>query len=72
MFDVSVSGEVVPGYGVASGRSIASPYPAGTIEMQMPFFQTLGLDLRGCFAGTINLSIDRAVLLQIAQSSSYL
>jgi hypothetical protein len=58
VFDVSVSGEVVPGYGVASGRSLDSPYPAGTIEMQMPFFQSLGLDLSDCFAGTINLSIE--------------
>ncbi len=48
----------MPGYGVASGRSIESPYPSGTISMQLPFFKALGLDLSDCFAGTMNVSID--------------
>jgi hypothetical protein len=52
-----LTGTVVPGYGVASGRSPDSPYPAGTIAMQYPFFRDLGLDLEGYFLGTINLSI---------------
>ena len=47
----------VQGYGVASGRSPDSPYPAGTIALQAPFFAERGLDLSGCFAGTLNLAV---------------
>ncbi len=56
-FDRTLTGTVVPGYGVASGRSPDSPYPAGTIALQAPLFRALGLDLDGYFLGTINLSI---------------
>jgi hypothetical protein len=56
-FDRTVTGTVIPGYGVASGRSADSPYPAGTIAMQAPLFRALGLDLDGYFLGTLNLSI---------------
>ena len=34
-----------------------SPYPRGTIEMQTPYFQELGLDLTPYFPGTLNISI---------------
>jgi hypothetical protein len=57
IFDRTLTGIVVPGYGVASGRSADSPYPAGTIAMQAPLFRALGLDLDGYFLGTLNLSI---------------
>ncbi len=57
-FDRTLIGTVVPGYGVASGRSKDSPYPAGTIALQAPLFRALGLDLDGYFLGTINLSIE--------------
>jgi hypothetical protein len=40
-FDRTLTGTVVPGYGVASGRSADSPYPAGTIAMQAPLFRAL-------------------------------
>jgi hypothetical protein len=49
-------GRVVRGHGVASGRSDASPYPAGTIAMQAPVFRQAGLDLSDCWPGTVNLS----------------
>ena len=52
----TLTGHVVAGYGVASGRSTSSPYPAGTIDLQAPFFQAKGLDLSDCFAGTLNVS----------------
>jgi hypothetical protein len=55
-----LQGVVVPGHGVASGRSAGSahnPYPAGTIAMQTPLFAQRGLDLTDCWPGTINLSI---------------
>ncbi len=54
---VSQLATLVPGHGIASGRSQNSPYPGGSIEMQMPFFQQGGVDLTNCFLGTLNLSI---------------
>lgn len=53
---IRLIGRVVSGHGVASGRSDASPYPAGTIAMQTPVFLEAGLDLSDCWPGTINLS----------------
>lgn len=55
-----LDGLVVPGHGVASGRSAGTPgnpYPAGTIAMQTPLFTARGLNLTGCWPGTINVSI---------------
>mgnify|MGYP004244953261 CR=1 FL=1 len=48
---------LVRGHGVASGRSTTSPYPGGTIALQLPFFADLGLDLLHCWPGTLNLSV---------------
>ncbi len=45
------------GYGVASGKSATTIYPAGSIAMQAPYFKALGLDLEGYFMGTINVSV---------------
>lgn len=44
------------GHGVASGRAANSPYPAGTIALQAPFFAAHGIDLSPYFAGTLNLA----------------
>jgi hypothetical protein len=52
-----LSAIVVPGHGVASGSAVSSPYPLGSIAMQMPFFAAHGLDLSPCWAGTLNVSI---------------
>ncbi|MDJ0726751.1 MAG: hypothetical protein QNJ38_16725 [Prochloraceae cyanobacterium] len=52
-----VNGTLERGHKVASGQGKNSPYPSGTIEMQTPFFKELGLDLRGYFKGTLNVSI---------------
>lgn len=54
---VTFSGTVKRGHGVASGVAGDSRYPAGTLRLQMPHFKALGLDLRSCFPGTINLDI---------------
>jgi len=51
-----VSGEVVEGYRVASGQAEDTPYPGGSIEMQIPFFLERGLDLRPFHAATIGVS----------------
>ncbi|WP_035994166.1 hypothetical protein [Leptolyngbya sp. KIOST-1] len=53
----TVKGIIVPGHQVASGAAPDSPYPAGAIAMQTPFFKALGLDLSGYFPGTLNVSI---------------
>ena len=52
-----VMGKVVPGYGVASGQGEGSPYPAGSIALQVPFFRERGLDLDGYFLGTVNVDV---------------
>jgi hypothetical protein len=46
---------ITHGYGVAS--KAGKLYPAGTIELQYPFFKQLGLDLGHYYGGTLNLSI---------------
>jgi hypothetical protein len=53
---IPVSGTVIRGHGVASGSG-KSPYPEGTVKMQKPFFEALGLDLSGFHEGTLNLDI---------------
>lgn len=52
-----LTGIVKPGHQVASGNAAASPYERGTLEMQLPFFKALGLNLSGFFLGTLNISI---------------
>jgi hypothetical protein len=52
---VTVSGMVVRGHRVASQKS--QHYPRGTIEMQVPFFKELGLDLAAFYWATLNVSI---------------
>lgn len=49
---------LVAGHGVASGRAPDSPYPGGSISLQMPHFARLGLDLSDCYGGTLNLMAD--------------
>lgn len=50
-----LTGRLCAGHGVASGTSNESPYPDGTIRMQFPVFKALGLDLSGCYFGTLNI-----------------
>jgi CTP-dependent riboflavin kinase len=52
----SIEATVVRGHGVASGQG-RTPYPAGSIAIQKPYFARLGLDLSGLYEGTLNLSI---------------
>lgn len=52
-----VLGILKSGHQVASGMSPNNPYERGTIEMQLPFFQALGLDLSAFFLGTLNVDI---------------
>jgi hypothetical protein len=48
---------IVPGYRVASGQNGNPLFPGGTLKMQKPFFQALGLDLSPYHCGTLNVSI---------------
>jgi hypothetical protein len=61
---------VKQGYGVASGKARDNPYPEGTIKMQLPYFQVLGLDLSELFPGTLNVSIS-PYRFQVKQASYY-
>ena len=54
---IKVTGIVIKGYRVASGQAKNSPYPAGSIKLQIPFFLKRGLDLSPFYPGTINVSI---------------
>jgi hypothetical protein len=54
---IALHGVVVRGHGVASGQAAGSPYPQGSVAMQMPFFNARGLDLSDCWAGTVNVSV---------------
>jgi hypothetical protein len=54
---VKVTGVVERGHGVASGQADDSPYPDGTIRMQIPFFAKRGLDLTQYHPATINIAI---------------
>ena len=54
---ITVDGIVKKGHLVASGMARNSHYPKGTIKMQIPFFQKLGLDLTSFFPATLNVSI---------------
>jgi len=53
----SIIGIVKKGHGIASGTAADSPYPAGSIAMQLPAFKAYGLDLYQFFPATLNISI---------------
>ena len=46
-----------PGHRVASGLNHNPRFPGGTLAMQRPFFEKLGLNLTLYHPGTLNLSI---------------
>ena len=54
---ISITGKVISGYGVASGKGKDNRYPEGTLKLQIPFFKERGLDLSAFFIGTINIDI---------------
>ena len=54
---ILLNGIVKPGHRVASGQAENSPYERGTLEMQLPYFRDLGLDLSNYYLGTLNVSI---------------
>jgi hypothetical protein len=48
---------IVQGHRVASGLNGNPRFPGGTLRMQLPFFEELGLDLSTFYPGTLNVSI---------------
>ena len=56
-FDLVVRGVIRRGHGVASGSAAISPYPGGTLALQIPLFKQQGVDLSGFFCGTLNVDI---------------
>ena len=45
------------GHGVASGCSNDDRFPDGTLSLQCPIFESMGLDLTGYYKATINISV---------------
>jgi len=52
---VNLTGVILRGYRVASGPS--ADYPYGALDRQRPLFKARGLDLGGCFNGSLNIDI---------------
>ncbi len=52
-----ITGKVIQGHGVASGKACDPRYPEGTLAKQLPLFRERGLDLGNYHLGTINLDI---------------
>ena len=55
--DLSVTGTVISGHGVASGKARDPRFPGGTLAMQRPYFANLGLELSDYYLATLNVSI---------------
>jgi hypothetical protein len=53
---LEVEGTVVEGYGAASGRSRFQDI-GGTIRAQKPYFEALGMPIKACHNGTINVDV---------------
>ncbi|GAA5124977.1 hypothetical protein JIN84_13430 [Luteolibacter yonseiensis] len=53
----TITARVVRGHQVASGKNGNPRFPGGTLRMQEPFFNALGLDLGIYHPGTLNVSI---------------
>ena len=64
MSAIWLQGILRKGYGVASGPS--SDYPYGALERQAPIFKGRGLDLAGCYMGTLNIDI-RPVTFELSR-----
>ena len=48
---------VVQGHGIASGKNYDARFPQGTLAMQIPIFEKLGLNFSDFYKGTINLDV---------------
>jgi hypothetical protein len=55
---IAISGCVVRGHGIASGHADDSPYPTGSLALQLPHFRARGFDLTHFYPATLNVQID--------------
>ncbi len=55
---LEVQGRVVEGHRIASGEANDSPYPAGSLSLQIPHFRDRGLDLSDYHRATINVALE--------------
>jgi len=62
-YDGVIQGELVRGHQIASGSNPDSPYPAGSVALQIPFFKQRGLDLTDHVAATLNISVAPSKLI---------
>ena len=50
---------VSKGHGIASGKTRDPRFPEGTLALQIPLLEKLGLNLESYFRGTLNLDLGR-------------
>ena len=53
----TIPARMIQGHRVASGLNQNPRFPGGTLRMQAPYFQELGVDLDAFHTGTVNVSI---------------
>ena len=53
----TILAKIVPGYGIASGKTKDSRFPSGTLALQMPFFESFDFGIQSFHQGTLNLDI---------------
>ena len=66
-----VEGIVTEGWKIASGLAMENPFGGSTIKMQIPLFKERGLDLSGCYPGTLNISIAPLTRTILAREPNY-
>jgi hypothetical protein len=52
-----IEAKIVPGHGIASGKTKDRRFPAGTISQQMPHFESEGFSGKSFHQGTLNLDV---------------
>ncbi len=65
---ISITATLVKGYQVASGSASSTVFPAGTISLQAPYFNQLGLDLSTYYFATLNFNLGQHCLTIIKPS----
>jgi hypothetical protein len=68
---IIITGTIKQGHQIASGQAKDSPYPRGSVEMQLPYFAERGLDLSQFYVGTLNISIKPHTFEFVAPAITY-
>lgn len=66
-----VDGIVIEGWKIASGLAKDNPFGGSPVKMQIPLFKERGLDLSGCYPGTLNVSIAPKIRTVLAKEPNY-